>query len=65
MTTKSQTIAENDMANAVDAAIALAKSRATALDGNEIDGVSGGIMANDRRTDPGVTAGLISPDILG
>ena len=53
------------MANAVDAAIALAKSRATALDGNEIDGVSGGIMANDRRTDPGVTAGLISPDILG
>ena len=63
MTKKAKMIAQDDAATAVDTAIALAKSRTTALDGAEIDGVSGGIIANGLR-DIGVTAGLISPDFF-
>ena len=63
MIKKAKTIAPADAGTAVATAISLAKGRVNALAGNEIDEVSGGLKLADTATDPGVTAGLISPDV--
>jgi len=64
VTRKATTIAAAESAHAVDTAISLAKSRVNALASSEIDEVSGGLRVADLPTDPGATAGLISPDVV-